>query len=91
MYETFTQALNAKLSAKAPDDVKKLREVYSLQKFIGRMHREIRESIETKDLLIRVKLPLIIMESVGDVEESLAAIVDVWTYHNSISLSAKWL
>ncbi len=46
------------------------------------MHREMKESIESKEVLIRDKLPAILIESMNDVEDSVATIVDLWTYHN---------
>eukprot|EP00347_Sterkiella_histriomuscorum_P016170 403354215 len=88
VYETFTKAMNQKLEGS--ENTNTLKEVYKLQKYIGNLHSELLEDIKNKKKVVQQTLPLLIFSDIGDPEENIMLLLDLWTYHNQqIVLSSK--
>ncbi|CDW84977.1 UNKNOWN [Stylonychia lemnae] len=87
VFQTFTESMNKKLVDSENTNI--LKEVYRLQKYIGSLHHEFKDDIQSKIKLVYQTLPQIVFLDIGDSEENLMLMLDVWTYHNQISISSS--
>lgn len=53
---------------------------------MGRLHSQICESVATKARVVSDILPRLIFQEVEDVGEQIEAVIDVWDFHNNVSL-----